>query len=199
MPFARPIARLIDQLTRLPGVGPKTAQRLAFHLLRLDQSEVDQLAMAMVDARRRVRRCAICADLTDQEVCPVCADPARDHSVICVVEDPRDVAAIERTRGFAGTYHVLHGALSPLDGIGPEQIGIPALLARVKDGGAREVIIATNPDVEGDATALYLGEALRGLAVRVTRLARGLPVGGDLEYADEMTLAKALEGRREVG
>lgn len=199
MPFARPIARLIDQLTRLPGVGPKTAQRLAFHILRMEQPEVDQLAAAMVDARRRVRRCAVCADLTDQDVCPVCADPTRDHALICVVEDPRDVAAVERTRGYAGTYHVLHGALSPLDGIGPEQVGIPALLARIAGGGVRELIIATNPDVEGDATALFLAEALRESPVTVTRLARGLPVGGDLEYADEVTLAKALEGRREIG
>jgi len=198
MPFARPIARLIDQLTRLTGVGPKTAQRLAFHLLRMEQADVDQIAAAMVDARRRVRRCAVCGDLTDQELCPVCSDPARDHSIICVVEDPRDVAAVERTRGFSGTYHVLHGALSPLDGIGPEQIGIPALLSRIKGGQVREVIIATNPDVEGDATALYLAEAMRALEVRTTRLARGLPVGGDLEYADEVTLAKALEGRREL-
>ena len=199
MPFARPIARLIDQLTRLPGIGPKTAQRLAFHVLRMEQPEVDQLAAAMVDARRRVRRCAVCADLTDQDVCPVCADPTRDHALICVVEDPRDVAAVERTRGYAGTYHVLHGALSPLDGIGPEQVGIPALLARIAGGSVRELIIATNPDVEGDATALFLAEALRESPVTVTRLARGLPVGGDLEYADEVTLAKALEGRREIG
>lgn len=199
MPFARPIARLIDQLTRLPGVGPKTAQRLAFHILRMEQPEVDQLATAMVDARRRVRRCAVCGDLTDQDVCPVCTDPTRDHALICVVEDPRDVAAVERTRGYSGTYHVLHGALSPLDGIGPEQVGIPALLARIAEGSIRELIIATNPDVEGDATALFLAEALRESPVTVTRLARGLPVGGDLEYADEVTLAKALEGRRELG
>lgn len=199
MPFARPIARLIDQLTRLPGIGPKTAQRLAFYILRMDEAEVGQIAAAMVEARRRVRRCSICADLTDQDVCPVCSDPTRDHSVICVVEDPRDVAALERTHGFYGTYHVLHGAISPLDGIGPEQIGIPTLLDRVKAGAVREVIIATNPDVEGDATALYLAEALRALEVKATRLARGLPVGGDLEYADEVTLAKALEGRRELG
>jgi recombination protein RecR len=164
----------------------------------MEQVEVDQIAAAMVDARRRVRRCAVCGDLTDQDVCPVCSDPDRDHSIICVVEDPRDVAAVERTRGFAGTYHVLHGALSPLDGIGPEQVGIPALLSRIKGGQVREVIIATNPDVEGDATALYLAEAMRTLGVTVTRLARGLPVGGDLEYADEVTLAKALEGRREL-
>ncbi len=199
MPFARPIARLIDQLTRLPGIGPKTAQRLAFHILRMDEAEVGQIAAAMVEARHRVRRCAVCADLTDQDVCAVCSDPTRDRAVICVVEDPRDVAALERTHGFHGTYHVLHGAISPLDGIGPEQIGIPSLLDRVKAGGVREVIIATNPDVEGDATALYLAEALRALQVKATRLARGLPVGGDLEYADEVTLAKALEGRRELG
>lgn len=199
MSFARPIARLIDQLTRLPGIGPKTAQRLAFHILRMDEAEVGQIAAAMVEARRRVRRCTVCSDLTDQETCPVCSDPTRDHTIICVVEDPRDVAALERTRGFYGTYHVLHGAISPLDGVGPAQIGIPSLLDRVKAGAVREVIIATNPDVEGDATALYLAEALRALQVKATRLARGLPVGGDLEYADEVTLAKALEGRRELG
>ena len=198
MSFARPISRLIDQLTRLPGVGPKTAQRLAFHLLSWPQAEVEQLAGAMVDARRRVRRCSICANLTDQEMCPICSDVDRDHTCLCVVEDPRDVAALERTRGFRGVYHVLHGAISPLDGIGPEQLGLPGLVARVTRTSVSEVIVATNPDVEGDATALFLADLLRPCNVRVTRLARGLPVGGDLEYADEVTLAKALEGRREV-
>jgi len=198
MSFARPISRLIDQLTRLPGVGPKTAQRLAFHLLNWPEAEVEQLAGAMVDARRRVRRCSICANLTDQETCPICSDANRDQTCLCVVEDPRDVAAMERTRGFRGVYHVLHGAISPLDGIGPEQLGLPALVSRVTRTNVREVIVATNPDVEGDATALFLADLLRPCSVRVTRLARGLPVGGDLEYADEVTLAKALEGRREV-
>jgi len=198
MSYARPIARLIDQLTRLPGVGPKTAQRLAFFLLKLPANEVDAIASAMVEARQRVRRCDICGDLTDRGTCPICADEARDRKIICVVEDPRDVAALERTRQYSGTYHVLHGAISPLDGVGPEQLGIPQLLLRVRGDSVTEVIVATNPDVEGDATALYLAQVIGPLGVRVTRLARGLPVGGDLEYADEVTLAKSLEGRREV-
>lgn len=197
--YARPIARLIDQLTRLPGVGPKTAQRLAFHLLSLDPAEVDQLASSMVEARARVKRCPTCGDLTDQDVCPVCRDESRDRRVICVVEEPRDVAALERTRQFNGVYHVLHGAIAPLDGVGPEQIRVKELLDRVQGSSVEEVVLATNPDVEGDATALFLAGLLTPLGVRVTRLARGLPVGGDLEYADEVTLGKALEGRREIG
>lgn len=198
MAYARPIARLIEQLTRLPGVGPKTAQRLAFHILSLDQAEVGQLASSMVDARTRVRRCSVCGDLTDQEVCPICRDDSRDRSLICVVEEPRDVAALERTRQFPGVYHVLHGAIAPLDGVGPEQIRVSELLARVQAGGVTEVVLATNPDIEGDATALFLAGQLAPMGIRVTRLARGIPVGGDLEYADEVTLGKALEGRREV-
>lgn len=198
MPYARPIARLIDQLTRLPGVGPKTAQRLAFFLLGMNQAEVEQIASSMVEARTRVRRCDVCGDLTDQTVCPICDDPGRDRHLICVVESPQDVAAMERTRHFSGVYHVLHGAIAPLDGIGPEQIRIRELVARVTDGSVSEVIVATNPDVEGDATALFLADLLRPMGIKVTRLARGLPVGGDLEYADEVTLGKAFEGRREV-
>jgi recombination protein RecR len=198
MSYARPIARLIDQLTRLPGIGPKTAQRLAFFILRMPPGDVEAIAGAMVEARQRVRRCALCGDLTDRETCPVCADQARDRQLLCVVEDPRDVAAIERTRQYQGVYYVLHGAISPLDGIGPEQLGIGRLVAMAQRAEVREVIVATNPDVEGDATALYLAEVFRPLGVRVTRLARGLPVGGDLEYADEVTLAKSLEGRRDV-
>ncbi|MDP2871253.1 MAG: recombination mediator RecR [Bacillota bacterium] len=198
MTYARPIARLIDQLTRLPGVGPKTAQRLAFHMLGMEQSEVEQIAKSMVDARVSVRRCDVCGDLTDQRICPVCGDPGRERSMICVVERPQDVAAMERTRQYRGLYHVLHGAIAPLDGIGPEQIRIRELVARLQEGTVREVIVATNPDVEGDATALFLADLLRPLGVAVTRLARGLPVGGDLEYADEVTLGKAFEGRREV-
>ena len=198
MSYARPIARLIDQLTRLPGVGPKTAQRLAFYLLRMPELDVEQIAQAMVDARHQVKKCDVCGDLTDQATCPICSDPARDRGTMCIVEDPRDVAALERTRQYRGVYHVLHGAIAPLDGIGPEQLGIGALVARIQQGGVQEVIVATNPDVEGDATALFLADTLRSLGLRVTRLARGLPVGGDLEYADEVTLAKALEGRREV-
>lgn len=198
MSYARPIARLIDQLTRLPGIGPKTAQRLAFFLLRMPAGEVEAIARAMVEARQKVERCQECGDLTDRQPCPVCADGGRDRRLLCVVEDPRDVAAIERTRQYQGVYHVLHGAISPLDGIGPEQLGIGRLLARVQSEGVGEVILATNPDVEGDATALYLAEQFRPLGIRVTRLARGLPVGGDLEYADAVTLARSLEGRREL-
>jgi len=198
MTYARPIARLIDQLTRLPGVGPKTAQRLAFHILGMEQSDVEQIAKSMLDARINVRRCDVCGDLTDQAVCPVCGDPGRERSVICVVERPQDVAAMERTRQYRGLYHVLHGAIAPLDGVGPEQIRIRELVSRLQEGTVREVIVATNPDVEGDATALFLADLLRPMGLAVTRLARGLPVGGDLEYADEVTLGKALEGRREV-
>jgi recombination protein RecR len=164
----------------------------------MNPSEVEQLASSMVDARARVKRCSVCGDLTDQDTCPVCLDETRDRSLICVVEDPRDVAALERTRQFRGVYHVLHGAIAPLDGIGPEQIRIAELLNRVQGGQVHEVVLATNPDVEGDATALFLADLLLPVGVKVTRLARGLPVGGDLEYADEVTLGKALEGRREV-
>jgi len=198
MTYARPITRLIDQLTRLPGVGPKTAQRLAFHVLSMNPAEVEQLAASMVDARARVKRCSVCGDLTDQEICPICSDDTRDRGLICVVEEPRDLAAVERTRQFRGVYHVLYGAIAPLDGVGPEQIRIKELLTRVQNGSVQEIVLATNPDVEGDATALFLADLLLPLGIKVTRLARGLPVGGDLEYADEVTLGKALEGRREV-
>jgi recombination protein RecR len=199
MAYAGPIARLIDQLNRLPGVGPKTAQRLAFHILKLEPSQVEKLAASMVEARQTIRRCSVCGDLTDCEVCPVCQDPTRDAAMICVVEDPRDVAAIERTGQYHGRYHVLHGALAPLDGVGPEQIRIRELVLRLERGEVKEVIVATNPDMEGDATALFLADVLRPLGARVTRLARGLPVGGELEYTDEVTLGKALEGRRDAG
>jgi recombination protein RecR len=163
----------------------------------MEQPEVEQMAASMVEARTLVRRCDICGDLTDQKVCPVCDDPGRERHVICVVERPQDVAAMERTRSFHGVYHVLHGAIAPLDGVGPEQIRIRELVSRIQEGTVREVIVATNPDVEGDATALFLADVLRPMGTKVTRLARGLPVGGDLEYADEVTLGKALEGRRE--
>jgi recombination protein RecR len=192
------LAKLVDELSRLPTVGPKTAQRLAFHILRMDDAAVRALAQAIVDAKEQIRPCSICFKLTDSDPCAICSSPTRDPSVICVVEDPRDVVAMERTREFRGRYHVLQGAISPLDGVGPDDLRIRELLERLHAGGVREVVVATNPRVEGDATALYLARLIRPLGIRVTRIARGLPVGGDLEYADEVTLAQALEGRREL-
>ncbi|MCL6640366.1 MAG: recombination mediator RecR [Candidatus Rokubacteria bacterium] len=198
MDYPGPLARLIDELSKMPTVGPKTAQRLAFHILRLPPEEARALAEAIVDVKARMRYCSVCFTITDVDPCATCADPARRDDVLCVVEDPRDVLALERTREFRGRYHVLHGAISPLDGIGPDDLKIAELLARVRDGAVREVIVATNPRVEGEATAIYLARLLKPLGLRVTRIAHGLPVGGDLEYADEVTLARALEGRRDL-
>jgi recombination protein RecR len=198
MALPEALARLIEQLSRLPTVGPKTAQRLGFHILRMREEEVRQLAEAMLEAKARVKPCSVCFHLTDTDPCAICTSPTRDPSVLCVVEDSRDVLALERSREFRGRYHVLQGAISPLDGVGPEDLRIRELLERLRTGQVREVIVATNPRVEGDATALYLARLIRPLGVKVTRLAHGLPVGGDLEYADEITLAKALEGRREL-
>jgi recombination protein RecR len=196
--YAPPLARLISELTKLPTIGPKTAQRLAFHILTMNQHDVEALAAAILEAKTRIRPCSVCGNITEADPCAICTDPRRDRSVICVVEQPRDVAAMERVREFSGLYHVLQGAISPLDGVGPEDLRIAELLQRVATGGVREVIIATNPRVEGEATALYLSKVLKPLGVRVTRIAHGLPVGGDLEYADEVTLARALEGRRDL-
>ena len=198
MYYPDPLARLIDELSKMPTVGPKTAQRLAFHILRLPLEEAQALAEAILDAKAKMRHCSTCFTITDVDPCAICADPARNGAVLCVVEDPRDVIALERTREFRGRYHVLHGAISPLDGVGPDDLKIPQLLTRVQAGGITEVIVATNPRVEGEATAIYLARALKPLGVRVTRIAHGLPVGGDLEYADEVTLARALEGRRDL-
>ncbi len=198
MYYPDPLARLIDELSKMPTVGPKTAQRLAFHILRLPLDEARTLAEAILDVKAKMRHCSTCFTITDVDPCAICADPARNGAVLCVVEDPRDVIALERTREFRGRYHVLHGAISPLDGVGPDDLKIPQLLARVQTGGITEVIVATNPRVEGEATAIYLARALKPLGVRVTRIAHGLPVGGDLEYADEVTLARALEGRRDL-
>ncbi|MBX5476522.1 MAG: recombination protein RecR [Clostridia bacterium] len=198
MPFVGPIATLIEELNRLPGIGPKSAQRLALHLLHRPVDEVRRLAQALVVAREQVRRCAVCADLTDQEICQICSDPRRDPSLLCVVESPKDVVALEKVRQYRGRYHVLHGAISPLEGIGPEDLTIRELLRRVEGGAVQELIIATDPDVEGEATALYLAKLVRPMGIRVTRIARGLPEGGDLDYADELTIARALEGRREI-
>lgn len=196
--YAPPLARLIEELSKLPTVGPRTAQRLAFFMLSMKAEEAEALASAILECKRRIRHCSVCGNITEDDPCVFCTNGRRDRSVICVVEDPRDVAAMERTREFKGVYHVLRGAISPLDGIGPDDLRIAELLQRVKAGGVREVIVATNPRVEGEATALYLSKVLKPLGVRVTRIAHGLPVGGDLEYADEVTLARSLEGRRDL-
>ena len=189
---------LIDELGRLPGVGPKSAQRLAFHLLQIDAVDAQRLADAIVRVKERVRFCQRCGNVSEQDECRICRDTRRDPTVICVVEEPRDVIAIERTREFSGRYHVLGGAISPIDGIGPDQLRIRELIARLDDEGVRELIIATNPNIEGDATASYLVRLITPLGLRVTRIASGLPVGGDLDYADEVTLGRAFAGRRDV-
>ncbi len=196
--FAPPLVRLIEELSKLPTVGPKTAQRLAFYMLSMPVEDAEALASAILEAKRRIRYCSICANITEADPCELCTDAKRDQSVICVVENPRDVAAMERTREFRGLYHVLQGAISPLDGIGPDDLRIAELLRRLAGGTVLELIVATNPRVEGEATALYLAKVIKPLGVKVTRIAHGLPVGGDLEYADEVTLARALEGRREL-
>ncbi|PYN93738.1 MAG: recombination protein RecR [Candidatus Rokuibacteriota bacterium] len=197
--YPEPVARLIEALQRLPGIGPKTAQRLTFFLLKRPVEEVRELSEALVAVKDRIVYCQTCFNVTDEDPCRICRDPGRDTRLICVVEEPNDLLAMERTGEFRGSYHVLLGALSPLDGIGPEDLKVRELLARLDAGaGTTEVILATNPNVEGEATALYLAKLLRPLGVKVTRIARGLPVGGDLEYADQVTLSKALEGRREI-
>jgi recombination protein RecR len=193
------LAALIEQLVRLPGIGPKTAQRLAFHLLKVPREAAAALADAIVALKDRTRLCARCFNIAEEQICGVCQDPRRDAKLLCVVEEVNDLLAIEKSREFRGLYHVLGGSLSPLDGRGPDQIRGKELLARLEDGETREVILATNPNVEGEATALYLLRLLKPFPVKVTRIARGLPMGGDLEYADEATLARALEGRREIG
>ncbi len=195
---AEPVRRLIEALQRLPGIGPKTASRLAFYLLRAPATEVQELATAIAELRSRIVYCRRCQNLADSDPCAICSDPARDRQLVCVVEEPLDVVAIERTGVFRGLYHVLHGVINPVAGIGPEDLRIGALLDRLAGEAIAEVLIATNPTMEGEATALYLARLLRPHGVRVTRLARGLPVGGDLEYADEITLSRALEGRREL-
>jgi recombination protein RecR len=197
MSLPEPLVRLIEELQRLPGVGPKTAQRLAFHILKTPREQADRLAEAVREVKERVTYCSICYNITDADPCAFCSSASRDQHVICVVEEPQNVSAIERTREFKGVYHVLMGALSPLQGIGPDDLKIKSLLSRVS-GGATEVILATNPNVEGEATAIYLARLLKPLGVKVTRIAMGVPVGSDLEYADEVTMHKALEGRREV-
>ena len=189
---------LIDGFAALPGIGRKSAQRLAFHVLSLPEDEALKFAAAIVDAKKNIHCCSICQNLTDQETCTICASPKRDQSTICVVAQPRDVLSFERSREYNGVYHVLHGALSPLEGVGPDDLRIKELLARLYDDTVKEVIMATNPTVEGEATAMYLAKLLKPAGLKVTRIAHGLPIGGDLEYADEVTLAKAMENRREI-
>lgn len=195
---AEPIERLIQELTKLPGIGRKTAARLAFHILRIPKSEAQGLARGIIDVKEKIQLCSVCFNLTDKDPCGICSDSRRNREVICVVEEPNDLMAIEGTGDFKGKYHVLHGALSPLEGIGPEDIKVKELLERLEAGEVKEVIMATNPNMEGGATALYLTKLIKGLGIKVTRIAYGIPMGGDIEYTDNVTLAKALEGRREV-
>ncbi|MFQ5848244.1 MAG: recombination mediator RecR [Candidatus Methylomirabilales bacterium] len=197
--YVSPLNRLVDVLMRLPGVGAKTAQRLAFYLLKASREEVMKLAEAIVEVKEKIRVCERCYNIAEEEQCVICQDPTRDTSILCVVEEPNDLLAIERTGTFKGRYHVLQGALSPIEGRGPDQITAKGLVGRLNSGEVKEVILATNPNVEGEATALYLARLIAPLGVRVTRIAHGLPVGGDLEYADEVTLGRALDGRREMG
>lgn len=196
--FPAALERLSEQFARMPGIGSKTAQRLAFQVLSMPQEQAQEFADAILDAKRSIHTCPVCQNLTDEEMCPICADETRDHSTICVVAEPRDVIAMERSREYTGVYHVLHGVISPLNHVGPDDIRIRELLARLQDGSVQEVIMATNPDTEGEATAMYLSRLLRPIGVKVTRLAYGIPVGSQLEYADEVTLLRALEGRREM-
>lgn len=195
---AAPVARLIEEFHKLPGIGPKSAQRLTYYLLRASREDVLALAQAIAELRERTSLCSTCQNVTEHDPCPICADPRRDRSLICVVEEPLDILALERTRSYRGLYHVLHGVISPVDGVGPEDLKIENLLERLRNGSVREVIMATNPNLEGEATAMYVSRLVTPLGVKVTRLARGLPMGADLEYADDLTLARALENRQEV-
>lgn len=197
--YPRPLNKLINELGKLPGIGGKTAQRLAFHILSLSDREAENLAEAIQTAKRSLRYCSVCGNLTDQEKCLICSDQSRDQSVICVVETPQDVMAMERIREYNGLYHVLHGAISPAEGIGPNDINLKSLITRLQgNDDVKEIIIATNPNIEGEATAMYISRLLKPAGIKVTRIAHGIPVGGDLEYADEVTLLKAMEGRREI-
>ncbi|MGL5329877.1 MAG: recombination mediator RecR [Peptostreptococcaceae bacterium] len=196
--YTEPISRLIEEFSKLPGVGRKTAQRLAFHVINMNTNDVESLSKAIIDAKREIRYCSVCCNITDTDPCSMCSNKNRDSSVICVVEDPRDVAAMERTREFKGKYHILNGVISPMDGIGPDMIKIKELIVRLGSEDVKELIMATNPTIEGEATAMYIARLVKPMGIKVTRIAHGLPVGGDLEYADEVTITKALEGRREI-
>ncbi len=196
--YARPLNKLISELSRLPGIGGKTAQRLAFHILSMDEEAVASLSSAIMTAKKEMKYCSVCGNLTDTDPCSICSDSGRNRAVICVVESPRDVFAMERIREFDGLYHVLHGAISPMDGIGPEDINLKSLIIRLQKEDVQELVIATNPTIEGEATAMYIARLIKPAGIKVTRIAHGIPVGGDLEYTDEITLLKALEGRREI-
>ena len=196
--YVEPVARLIEEFEKMPGIGHKTAQRLAYHVLNLSPAGTKKLIDAIQGAKSKISYCNQCQNITDVNPCAICTNVKRDHSTICVVENPRDVIAMEKTREYNGLYHILHGAISPMAGIGPDDIKIKELLYRVKDGKVKEVIMATNPNIEGEATAMYISKLLKPLGIKVTRIAHGIPVGGDLEYADEVTLTKAMEGRREI-
>ncbi|MDI6601857.1 recombination mediator RecR [Calorimonas adulescens] len=195
--YTPPMARLIEELSKLPGIGPKTAQRLAFYIIDMKDEDVESLSNAIKEAKWKIHYCPICFNITERDLCEICSDTSRDRSAICVVEDPRDVVAMEKTREYRGLYHVLHGTISPLDGVGPEDIRIKELLSRINED-IKEVILAVNPDVEGEATTMYIAKLLKPLGVKVTRIAHGIPMGGELEYADEVTLGSALNGRREI-
>lgn len=194
--YAKPLSKLIHELSKLPGIGGKTAQRLAFHILSMNDQEAEALAYSVLDAKKSMNYCSVCGNLTDQDPCAICQDTSRDHSVICVVETARDVVAIERMKEFNGLYHVLHGAISPMDGVGPEDINLKQLIVRLQAEDVQELILATNPNIEGEATAMYIARLIKPSGIKVSRIAHGIPVGGDLEYADEVTLLKAMEGRR---
>ncbi|WP_181350821.1 recombination mediator RecR [Thalassobacillus sp. CUG 92003] len=198
MYYPEPISKLIDSFTKLPGIGPKTAVRLAFFVLEMEEDDVLDFAKSLVSAKRELTHCSTCGNITDQDPCSICQDDSRDNKLICVVQDPKDVIAMEKMKEFSGKYHVLHGAISPMDGIGPEDINVASLINRLKDEGVEELILATNPNVEGEATAMYISRLVKPSGIRITRIAHGLPMGGDLEYADEVTLSKAMEGRREL-
>ncbi|ANU15743.1 recombination mediator RecR [Planococcus sp. CP5-4] len=198
MHYPEPISKLMESFMKLPGIGPKTAARLAFFVLGMKEDTVLDFAKALVDAKRNLSFCSVCGHITDVDPCQICQDTSRDRSMICVVQDPKDVIAMEKMRDYTGLYHVLQGAISPMDGIGPEDINVPSLLTRLQDEEVKELILATNPTIEGEATAMYISRLVRPSGIRTTRIAHGLPVGGDLEYADEVTLSKALEGRREL-
>ncbi len=198
MNYTTPINRLIDEFSKLPGIGKKTAQRLAFHVINMNANDVESLSKAIIDAKKDIVYCGICCNISDSNPCSMCSNKNRDSSLICVVEDPRDVLAMERSREFKGQYHVLHGVISPMDGIGPDMIKIKELIKRLSNQDVKEIIMATNPTIEGEATAMYIARLLKPMGIKVTRIAHGLPVGGDLEYADEVTISKALEGRREI-
>ncbi|MTT33327.1 recombination protein RecR [Terrilactibacillus sp. BCM23-1] len=198
MQYPEPIAKLIDSFMKLPGIGPKTAVRLAFHVINMNEEDVLEFGRSLVNVKRKLIYCSVCQNISDRDPCYICDDSSRDRSVICVVQEPKDVMAIEKMRDYNGLYHVLHGSISPVDGIGPEDIKITELIQRLGDEGIKEIILATNPTIEGEATAMYISRLVKPIGIRVTRIAHGLPVGGDLEYADEVTLSKALEGRREL-